>query len=167
MEKKLGKILSIDPSFSATAWSVWENDKLYDFGVIASDKNLPIPHRLKYITNELRQVILENEITQVVIEGMSLGGVSNSSRILSALFYTIELLCLDLDIPCVDIPPKSVKKVWSGSGNASKIDMEKACPEHLIKAVESSPFKTINKGRRDLIDSFAIYKSFCVLHRDT
>ena len=62
------------------------------------------------------------------------------------------------------LSPKSVKKVWSGSGNASKDDMETACPEYLIKVIESSPFKTINKGRRDLIDSFAIYKSWVDLY---
>ena len=158
------KVLSIDPSFTATAWSIWENEKLYDFGVISSSKDLTTPLRLKYILDNLRKVIIENEITQVVIEGMSLGGVSNSSRMLAGLFYGVQLLCLDLNIPCEEISPKSVKKIWSGSGNASKVDMETACPEYLIKVIESSPFKTINKGRRDLIDSFAIYKSWVELY---
>ena len=68
------KVLSIDPSFTATAWSIWENEKLYDFGVVSSSKDLTTPLRLKYILDNLRKVIIENEVTQVVIEGMSLGG---------------------------------------------------------------------------------------------
>lgn len=83
---------------------------------------------------------------------------------LAGLFYGVQLLCLDLDIPCEEISPKSVKKIWSGTGNASKVDMETACPEDLIKIIESSPFKTISKGRRDLVDSFAIYKSWVELY---
>ena len=158
------KVLSIDPSFTATAWSIWENEKLYDFGVVSSSKDLTTSLRLKYILDNLRKVIIENEITQVVIEGMSLGGVSNSSRMLAGLFYGVQLLCLDLNTPCEEISPKSVKKIWTDSGNASKVDMETACPEYLIKVIESSPFKTINKGRRDLIDSFAIYKSWVELY---
>lgn len=158
------KVLSIDQSFTATAWSIWENDKLYDFSVISSSKDQSIPLRLKYILEELRKVIIENDIDQVVLEGLSLGGVSHSSRSLGALFYCIQLLCIDLDLPCEEIPPKSVKKIWSGSGNSSKVDMEKSCPEYLVKVIESSPFKTINKGRRDLIDSFAIYKSWVELY---
>jgi Holliday junction resolvasome RuvABC endonuclease subunit len=53
------RVLSIDPSFSASAWSVWENDKLYDFGVISSSKDLTIALRLKYILDNLRKIVID------------------------------------------------------------------------------------------------------------
>lgn len=158
------RILSIDQSFTNSAWSIWENDKLYDFGVISSDKDTEYHERLKYILGELKKIILENEVERLVMEGLSLGINSTSVRPLSALFYCIQMLCAELDIPFDDIPPKSVKKVWTGVGNASKKDMEEACPNELLAKIMNSPFKTINKGRRDLVDSFAIYKSFKELY---
>jgi Holliday junction resolvasome RuvABC endonuclease subunit len=158
------RIISIDQSYSATGYSIWEGDKLYDFGVISSNKEDATHIRIKYIIDRLRNIIQDEDITHLVLEGLSLGGVSNSSRSLGALFYCIQILCDDLGIPFEDIPPKTVKKIWTGNGNSSKKDMEKACPEDLLKKIEASPFKTISKGRRDIIDSFAIYKSWVHLY---
>ena len=160
----VNRVISIDQSFTNCSFSIWEGDKLYDFGVISSNKEDAIHIRLKYIIGKLRNIIQEEGITQLVLEGLSLGGVSNSSRSLGALFYCIQILCDDLDIPFEDIPPKTVKKIWTGNGNSSKQDMEKHCPEGLLKKIEASPFKTISKGRRDIIDSFAIYKSWVQMY---
>lgn len=158
------KILSVDQSYSNTAFSIWEGDKLYDFGVISSSKEDKIHIRIKFIIQELRKIIQEENIDILVLEGLSLGGVSNSSRSLGALFYCIQIMCDDLDIPFEDIPPKTVKKIWTGNGNSSKQDMEKHCPEDLLKKIELSKFKTISRGRRDIIDSFAIYKSWVQMY---
>lgn len=162
----MSRVISLDQSYSATGYSIWEDTKLYDFGVIYSNKEDPIHIRIKYIIDKLRTLIQEEKITHLVLEGLSLGGVSTSSRSLSALFYCIQILCDDLDIPFEDIPPKTVKKIWSGNGNSSKKDMEKSCPIDLLKKIEVSPFKTLSKGRRDIIDSFAIYKSWTQLYGD-
>ena len=159
------RVLSIDQSFTNSAWSIWEGDKLYDFGVITSPKNEQVHLRLKKVIQELRQVILENEIEFLVLEGLAMGnGVGTSARSLGALFYAIQVLCDDLEIPFEDIPPKTVKKIWTGSGNSDKKAMEVACPEYLMKVIEESEFKTLAKGRRDLVDSFAIYKSWRELY---
>ena len=159
------RVLSIDQSYSATAWSVWEGDRLYDFGVISSPKNEQVHIRLKKIISELKQVILENEIEFLILEGLAMGNsIGTSARSLGALFYAIQVLCDDLDIPFEDIPPKTVKKIWTGNGNSSKQDMEKHCPEDLLKKIELSKFKTISRGRRDIIDSFAIYKSWVQMY---
>lgn len=159
------RVLSIDQSFSASAWSIWEGDKLYDFGVISSPKNEQVHLRLKKIVFELREIILENGIEFLVLEGLAMGnGVGTSARSLGALFYVIQVLCEDLSIPFEDIPPKTVKKIWTGNGNSDKKAMELACPEYLMKIIEASEFKTLAKGRRDLIDSFAIYKSWMELY---
>ena len=115
------RVLAIDQSFTNCAYSIWEYGKLYDFGVISSDKEQPIHLRIKFIIKELRQIIQEEQINFVVLEGLSMGGIpSVSARSLAALFYCIELLCEDEGISFENIPPKSVKKVWTGSGNASK-----------------------------------------------
>ena len=63
------RVLAIDQSFTNCAYSIWENDKLYDFGVISSDKEQPIHLRLKFIIKELRQIIQEEQINFVVWEG--------------------------------------------------------------------------------------------------
>lgn len=135
----VNRVISIDQSFTNCSFSIWEGDKLYDFGVISSNKGDAIHIRLKYIIGKLRNIIQEG-ITQLVLEGLSLGGVSNSSRSLGALFYCIQILCDDLDIPFEDIPPKTVKKIWTGNGNSSKQDMEKHCPEDLLKKIEAKSF---------------------------
>ena len=161
------RVLAIDQSFTNCAYSIWECDKLYDFGVISSDKEQPIHLRIKFIIKELRQIIQEEQINFVVLEGLRMGGIpSVSARSLAALFYCIELLCEDEGISFENIPPKSVKKVWTGSGNASKKDMEEATPDYLLNKIMLSKYKTISGGRRDLVDSFAIYKSYCELIRD-
>lgn len=161
------KVLSLDQSFTNCAWSIWENNKLYDFGVISTGTSESLTKRIVFIVSKLKDIILENEISQVVLEGIILKGrITPSSPSLAGLFYCIEILCDSIDIPCEDIPPPSVKKVWSGKGNASKVEMEKACPESLLSIIMSSPYKTLNKGRRDLVDSFAVYKAWVELRQD-
>jgi Holliday junction resolvasome RuvABC endonuclease subunit len=103
------RVLAIDQSFTNCAYSIWECDKLYDFGVISSDKEQPIHLRIKFIIKELRQIIQEEQINFVVLEGLSMGGIpSVSARSLAALFYCIELLCEDEGVSFDNIPPKSV-----------------------------------------------------------
>ena len=84
------RVLGIDQSFTNCAYSVWECDKLYDFGVISSDKEQPIHLRIKFIIKELRQIIPEERFHFVVLEGLIMGGIhSVSSRSLAELFYCI------------------------------------------------------------------------------
>lgn len=161
------RVLAIDQSFTNLAWSIWENDKLYDFGVLQSDKEQPTHLKIKYLIIELRKICLEEDVKHIVQEGLSMGGIpSVSARSLAALFYCVEILGDELGILVDNIPPKSVKKVWTGSGNASKKEMEEACPSCLLGKIMLSKYKTLSNGRRDLVDSFAIYKSYCELLRD-
>src|SRR5574344_1828574 len=104
------KVLSIDPSYSNCGVIIWEDGLLYDYFVIQTTKDSEEVFRLAHIIDTLKKVIKEENIEEVVVEGLSFGSVSTSVRGLAGLFYSIQLLCHYSNIPFYEVPPTSVKK---------------------------------------------------------
>ena len=153
------KVLSIDQSLNSTGYCIWENGLLYDYFVIQTSRDSDEVVRLAQIIDTLKKTIKEENIEEVVVEGLSFGSVSNSVRTLAGLFYSIQLLCYYSNIPFYEVPPTSVKKFATGSGRAVKKDMKKALPENIAEKFEKT-HKTIVSGLYDLVDAYFIGKYY-------
>ena len=153
------KVLSIDPSYSNCGVVVWEDGLLYDYFVIQTSKASEEVVRLAHIIDILKKVIKEENIEEVIVEGLSFGSVSTSVRGLAGLFYSIQLLCHYSNIPFYEVPPTSVKKFATGSGRADKKDMKKALPDNIAEKFEKT-HKTIVSGLYDLVDAYFIGKYY-------
>lgn len=155
------KVLSLDQSLTHTAWIVWEKGLIYDYGVIKTTKQEGFDEvtRLAYIIGDLHNIMVKENIEYVAIEGLSLSGVSSSTRILSALYYSILLKAYLLGIDYEVFPPTMVKKFATGSGKAKKPDMWNSLPDNIKNKFEKT-HKTIASGKYDLTDSYFIGKLF-------
>jgi crossover junction endodeoxyribonuclease RuvC len=67
----------------------------------------------------------EIQPTLVVFEA-PFAALDGAARKLIGLAGVTEMLCLDLGVPCCEVPPISVKKALTGSGKSKKPEMIKA-----------------------------------------
>lgn len=151
------RFLTVDQSFTHTAWIYWDNNEIIDFGVLSSDKSQLKYQRAEYIANELLKVVQKYEPEGVVIEQIAFGGIGNAAKDLAGLLYTI-IVCLKRGFfkdyhYAVFVTPTAAKKVHTGNGKASKKDMLDAVPKDVLELLSSRYKKT--KGLYDLADAYA------------
>lgn len=150
------RVLAIDPSLSSLGYCIFEDGLLYDFGAIQPlNKNDEQHIKLYQLTNRLQQIIDEENIDKIVLEGMSFGSISTSVRILAAIYFQILILCHINNLEWEEFAPTSVKKSATGSGKAKKSDMWKALPDKIQQKFESR-YKTISSGKYDIADAYHI-----------
>jgi Holliday junction resolvasome RuvABC endonuclease subunit len=149
------KILSIDPSLNSLGYCIFEDGVLYDFGVLAHSKDLDQYIRIHHILEDIEKIIKEEDITQVVIEGLSYNSISISVRVLGAIYFSILIICYKYGIEWDEITPLQVKKFATGSGKAKKQDMWKALSENVQQKIEQK-YKTVSSGKYDICDAYWI-----------
>lgn len=155
-------VLSIDQSFTNTAWCLFSDGKLKKFGVIYTDKNEVIYERAKHVADKLVEVAKANDVDRVVIEQLSFGSVGSSTRNLAGLLFAIIILLVD-NIPKLGysniklVSPKQAKKFFTGNGNAKKAEMLDKVPEKVRQAWERAGYKKTT-GLYDLADSYSFYQ---------
>lgn len=155
----VNRVISIDQSLSNCAWVVWEDGLIYDYGVIKTT-NIDQDHiRIMQITEQLRDIIIENNVSTLILESLSFGSISTSVRVLAGLYYSILIMNELEGNSFIDFTPSSIKKFATGSGKAKKPDMWKALPEN-IKDKFMKTHKTIASGRLDLTDAYWIGRMY-------
>ncbi|UCG41723.1 MAG: crossover junction endodeoxyribonuclease RuvC [candidate division WOR-3 bacterium] len=118
------RILGIDPGLSATGYGVIEKDHAVDFGVITTDNTQPTGVRLKRLADKLTEVISENRPQRCAIETLFFKTGGARSVILSAQCRGVLLYVLAVHgIPTVEVTPATIKLAVTGSGKASKKQM--------------------------------------------
>lgn len=155
------KILSIDQSLTNCAIIIWEDGLVYDFQVIHSNKELEDHQRIFEISSQIAQLMKEENIQTLAIEGLSLGNnIGNSTRVLAGLYYSILIEAYKQDIEIKVFTPTQVKKFATSSGKAKKPEMFQALPDKIKNKIENSNYKTISKGKYDLADAYFIGKIY-------
>ena len=153
------RVLSIDQSLNSTGYCIWDNGLLYDFGVIKPPKELEQHIKLFHTITELERIIKEENISTIVLEGLSFASSSISVRILGAVYFNILILAYRFDIVWEEVTPTSLKKFATGNGKAFKEDMWKVLPEKVQQKIEVE-FKAKNSGKFDICDSFHLGKYY-------
>jgi len=156
----MGTLITIDQSYTNTAWVVWEDELPKHFGVIRSNKDEVIYQRAEFIANNLIEVVRKYKPDHLVIEQIAFGGFGNASKDLAGLLWVILVaLKRATHLGYEDytlVTPTSAKKVHTGSGKASKQQMLAAVPEEVVKKFSKHYLKT--KGLYDLADAYAFGK---------
>jgi len=155
----VNRVLSLDPSLTHAGWIVWEDGLVYDYGVIYTTNKDKDHIRIMNIVEQLQNIIIENNVTFLAIEGMSYSSISSSVRPLAGLYYSTIIMAELNGVDFLDFPPTSVKKFATASGKAKKQDMWKALPDN-IKAKFEKTHKTISSGKYDLADAYFIGKIY-------
>lgn len=121
----------------------------------------------------IAQAILEQIVKQqpefVCIEAPSLGSKGNATRTLPMLFATIITTIAPYlrthNVKLITVPPTSLKKFATGSGNANKQAMLLAIEPVDKKYFDDISKVPISKGKYDLADSFWLAR-WVIEHKD-
>lgn len=161
-------LLGIDPSLTGTALTFYNtNSNQYQHHLIKSErtKNTKCPsidntRRIKNICNSIDNFMTKEKPNYIIIEGLAYGAKGRAVMTLGGLSHMIREVFLSKEIPFIIIPPKTLKKYWTGSGNANKTMM---IEEAVKRDVDITIMK--NYGTKKLphmllddniVDSFAL-----------
>jgi crossover junction endodeoxyribonuclease RuvC len=139
------KIIGIDPGLSATGIGIVRGDGQridgYSFGSISTSKNNSLPDRLGHIFSKLIQILKEESPDLLVVEDVfSLDRYPKSGITLGQVSGVVMLAGHQADVPSVQVAVREAKQVLTGSGTASKEQLEEAVRHRLKHKTSIRPF---------------------------
>lgn len=155
--------MGIDQSYTCTGYAVLDvvtdTTTVLTFGTICTTKeDGDIYTRARIIVDKLKEIVDNNKVEKISIEGLAFGGLGNATRDLAGLQFMIidAFRPLMLEI----IAPTAVKKIALGQtkGKIVKHDLFNALPPLTQKCFLDFGLKK-TKGLYDVVDSYWIGKS--------
>lgn len=142
-------MLGIDPGLSASGYGVLDGEQVVEFGVIRTDSASPVGERLFKLGRELDRVLRKHRPAACALETLFFKGGGARSVILSAQCRGVILYALARrGIPVTEVSPATVKLAATGSGRASKTQMnymvrqllglDSGVPEHAADALAAA-----------------------------
>jgi crossover junction endodeoxyribonuclease RuvC len=118
------RILGIDPGLGATGYGVIANGRAVEFGLITTETSEVLPERLRSLGAGLEQIIRRNRPTLCALETLFFKTVGARSVIRSAEARGAIIYVLGRHrIPVTELTPATIKLALTGSGRASKHQM--------------------------------------------
>lgn len=135
------RVLGVDPGLGTTGYAVVElvggQPVLREAGVVRTREAMDLAARLFVIHTELRSVLSEFRPTVLGLEDLySEYRFPRSALKMAHARGAIYLAAALADVPVVDIAPSAVKSAVTGSGRASKDQVQRAV-QHLYKLAET------------------------------
>ncbi len=130
-------ICGLDPGLRQTGYGIIESQsnggiKLIDAGVINSNSKNDLPHRLQQIYQELSELLREYPLTHIAIEELYSHYRHPRTAILMGHARGVLLLAANIrNLPVTNLSATKIKKAITGSGHASKIQVQRAVISHL------------------------------------
>jgi crossover junction endodeoxyribonuclease RuvC len=119
------RILGIDPGYGIMGWSIVEkSQKLINFGVIETDKNLSIEERLKIIYDSLNKIIALYQPDKAAMEKIFYSKNQKTVINVAKTIGIIQLLLKQNNIEFEEYTPNQVKLAITGSGSAGKSQIQ-------------------------------------------
>lgn len=119
----MANILALDQSSRITGWAIFENKKLKSYGKFDASKfSDDLADRLWYIRNQVKQLIEEYNITEVIMEDIQMQSntVNNvkTFKVLAEVFGVISEMLYELKLPQSAILASSWKSALGIKGRA-------------------------------------------------
>ncbi len=154
--------MGIDQSLVGSGVTVFENSNEYYY-LISSSKtdetkapSIDYTRRLMKIVEEIVEIIDKHKPTHICMEGMSYRSRSQTLFELGGLSHMLRLNFINKGVEFIIIPPKTLKKYFTGSGNADKLLMIEECNK---RGANIPFFKRIKKQTvfdDNVADSYAL-----------
>ncbi len=130
------RYLGIDPGLNRTGYALLERTArkpvLREGGVVRSSKNLSLAQRVLEIGSGVREVLQEFRPQVMGIEQVfSLGRNPKTALLMAHARGAILMVAAELEIPVVHFTPTQVKRLLTGSGRASKEQIQHAVKNEL------------------------------------
>lgn len=154
------RILGIDPGLQRTGYAVIERRKrtgsLLEGGVLRSDPTRSLPERILEIASGLREIIGEFQPSAMAVEQAIVHGRNfRSSLLVAQVRGAVLLVAADAQLPVIHIAPTEVKRMLTGSGRATKAQVQSAVQNELRLLALLEP--------HDVADASAV--ALTVMHR--
>jgi len=118
------RTLGIDPGLGATGYGIIEDGQATEFGLITTETHRPMSERLRSLGNGIEEVVKRNRPSHCALETLFFKSVGARSVIRSAEARGAILYVLSRNrIPVTELTPASIKLALTGSGRASKHQM--------------------------------------------
>jgi crossover junction endodeoxyribonuclease RuvC len=159
-EGRTAMFLGVDPGLRRTGYALLEQSAggpaLREAGVIRSKPGLPLAARVLEIATGLREVIEEFRPGAMAIEQVfSLGRNPKSALLMAHARGAILMVAAQREVPIIHFTPTQVKRLLTGSGRASKEQMQHAVTRELRLGRLLEP--------NDVADASAV--ALCLYHR--
>lgn len=154
------RILGIDPGLGNTGYGVIEDRgfKVVEAGVIRTKTNTPIQERINKIFDEIAGIIKEHEPSVLVLEKIYSHYKHPTTAILMGHARAMAcLVCGKFDVKLVNYPSTRIKKVITGNGHASKVQVQRMV-QTILKLKE--PPEPV-----DVSDALAMALCYCYLEK--
>ena len=131
------KVIGVDPGLADTGFGIVKGSgsriRDYAFGTIRTSKIEILPGRLHHIFSELCSILDSEKPDLMIIEDIfSLKQYPKSGIALGKVCGVILLACSQCGVRAMEVPVREVKRILTGSGSASKSQMERVV-RHLLK----------------------------------
>lgn len=148
-------LLALDQATVTTGWAIFKDNELFEYGKFTATQN-DIGDRLHYIRNQVKSLINQYEVDEVVFEDIQLQNnvVNNvdTFKKLAEVFGVIYELCVDLKLPRTAILASSWKSTLGIKGK-DRTAQKKAAQQWVIDTYNIKP-------TQDTCDAICIGKHY-------
>lgn len=128
-------ILGIDPGSHLTGFGlIQKNGKNWfhiDNGLIAPEKALPFPLKLKTIYEKICEILKGSSPSELALEDVFVAKNAKSSLKLGHVRGIVMLAAAQHHVPVFEYPPAKIKQAITGFGQATKEQMQKMVKIYL------------------------------------
>lgn len=139
------RILAIDPGTRIAGYAVLDftpggDGTIVDAGVLRLHANGSLAHRVRQLFDDVVALVEEHAPTHLALEGLFSHVAHARTAIQMAHGRGAVLLAAEIrGLPIAELPPAEVKKALTGSGRASKAQMQRAVMTQCALAVAPEP----------------------------
>ena len=122
------RILGVDPGLGTTGYGVIDGDsfRVIEAGIIKTKSKTPVQERITKIFNEISEIIEEHRPEVLVLEKIYSHYKHPTTAILMAHARAMAcIVCGKFDVKLVNYPSTRIKKVITGNGHASKVQVQR------------------------------------------
>ncbi len=138
------KVMGVDPGLAATGIGLIEGEKKsiagYLFTTIRTHAGEPTTRRLAAIFGEVSSILSRETPDLIVVEDVfSSPGHPKSGIMLGKVIGVVLLASYNAGVEVIEIPVREAKRVLTGSGGASKDQLEACVRDHLGRSEPIRP----------------------------
>ncbi len=155
------RILGVDPGLGTTGYGVIDGDsfRVIEAGVINTRSKTPVQERISKIFDEISGIIEEHRPGVLVLEKIYSHYKHPTTAILMAHARAMAcLVCGKFDVKLVNYPSTRIKKVITGNGHASKVQVQRMVMDLLKLKNLPEPV--------DVSDALAMALTYCYSKED-
>jgi len=118
------RILGIDPGYAIMGYGIVDKEgnkyKLVDFGVLTTQPDSEMPHRLKSIYSDLMALIAEFEPDAAAVEELFFNTNAKTAILVAQARGAAILACANSALSIYEYTPLQIKQALTGYGRADK-----------------------------------------------